>query len=183
MYKNLLKKIAFQLTKSNIPYMIIGGQAVLLYGEPRFTRDIDITLGVGTDESHKIKQIITNLNLTVKVKNYKRFAEKTMVIPALDKKTGIGVDFVFSYTGYERQAIKKAKDVKFGKTNIKIASLEDVIIHKIIAGRPRDIEDVRVILIKNPNYDSKYINRWLKDFDIALNKNLKNTFQNIVEQL
>jgi hypothetical protein len=27
--------------------MIIGGQAVLLYGEPRLTKDIDITLGRG----------------------------------------------------------------------------------------------------------------------------------------
>jgi len=25
--------------------MVIGGQAVLLYGEPRLTKDIDITLG------------------------------------------------------------------------------------------------------------------------------------------
>jgi hypothetical protein len=29
--------------------MIIGGQAVLLYGEPRLTRDIDITLGVSAE--------------------------------------------------------------------------------------------------------------------------------------
>ena len=29
--------------------MIIGGQAVLLYGEPRLTRDIDITLGVNAN--------------------------------------------------------------------------------------------------------------------------------------
>jgi hypothetical protein len=182
-YKNLLKKLAIQLTKSNIPYMIIGGQAVLFYGEPRFTRDIDITLGIGIDELYKIKQVINKLNLTVKVKNYKKFAEQTMVIPTIDKKTGIGVDFVFSYTGYERQAIKKAKDVKFGKTNVKVASLEDVIIHKVIAGRPRDIEDIIIMLIKNPNYDVKYINRWLKEFDITLNKNLQATFKNIIKFL
>ncbi|MGC9445266.1 MAG: hypothetical protein ACP5E9_10130 [Candidatus Methanospirareceae archaeon] len=29
--------------------MVIGGQAVLLYGEPRLTRDIDITLGLGVE--------------------------------------------------------------------------------------------------------------------------------------
>lgn len=29
--------------------MIIGGQAVLLYGEPRLTRYIDITLGIDTE--------------------------------------------------------------------------------------------------------------------------------------
>jgi len=33
--------------------MIIGGQVVLLYGEPRLTRDIDITPGVNIDELAK----------------------------------------------------------------------------------------------------------------------------------
>ena len=39
--------------------MVIGGQAVLLYGEPRLTRDIDITLGVGVRELNKLKETIS----------------------------------------------------------------------------------------------------------------------------
>jgi hypothetical protein len=35
--------------------MVIGGQAVLLYGEPRLTKDIDITLGEGIESLEKIK--------------------------------------------------------------------------------------------------------------------------------
>jgi len=34
MFEELLVKIATALDEKNIPYMIIGGQAVLLYGEP-----------------------------------------------------------------------------------------------------------------------------------------------------
>ena len=49
MFQLLLKKIAFELSSNSIPYMVIGGQAVLLYGEPRLTKDIDITLGIGID--------------------------------------------------------------------------------------------------------------------------------------
>ena len=47
MFKELITKIGDALNKKSIPYMIIGGQAVLIYGEPRLTRDIDITLGIG----------------------------------------------------------------------------------------------------------------------------------------
>jgi hypothetical protein len=47
MFQKLLKKIANELNTCNIPYMVIGGQAVLIYGEPRLTKDIDITLGIG----------------------------------------------------------------------------------------------------------------------------------------
>jgi hypothetical protein len=41
MFERLLRKIASQLRKRDLPYMIIGGQAVLLYGTPRLTNDID----------------------------------------------------------------------------------------------------------------------------------------------
>jgi hypothetical protein len=46
MFEKLLSKIGRCLDKHSLPYMIIGGQAVLLYREPRLTRDIDITLEV-----------------------------------------------------------------------------------------------------------------------------------------
>jgi hypothetical protein len=35
MFESLLERIALTLEQAHIPYMIIGGQAVLLYGEPR----------------------------------------------------------------------------------------------------------------------------------------------------
>ncbi|MDF1536455.1 MAG: hypothetical protein P1S46_08155 [bacterium] len=47
MFQELIASIAASLNVRKIPYMIIGGQAVLLYGEPRLTRDIDVTLGAG----------------------------------------------------------------------------------------------------------------------------------------
>lgn len=37
------------MDEAGVPYMVIGGQAVLIYGEPRLTKDIDITLGVDVD--------------------------------------------------------------------------------------------------------------------------------------
>jgi hypothetical protein len=46
MFTQLLERIAHGLDERQIPYMVIGGQAVLIYGEPRLTRDIDITVGV-----------------------------------------------------------------------------------------------------------------------------------------
>lgn len=163
--------------------MIIGGQAVLIYGEPRLTRDIDVTLGIGIDKIDKINQVISKIGLKILVKNHKEFAKKTMVIPTIDEKSDILVDFIFSFSLYEQQAIKRAKNITFDKTKVKFASLEDVIIHKIIAGRPRDIEDVKVMLIKNPNFDTKYINHWLKEFDMTLNKNFRAAFKNIIKTL
>ncbi len=46
MFAEILSGIGTALDRAGIPYMVIGGQAVLVHGEPRLTRDIDITLGV-----------------------------------------------------------------------------------------------------------------------------------------
>ena len=44
MFQDILEKLGIILEQKKIPYMIIGGQAVLLYGDPRLTKDIDLTL-------------------------------------------------------------------------------------------------------------------------------------------
>jgi predicted nucleotidyltransferase len=181
MFKKLLKKIANELNTHNIPYMVIGGQAVLLYGEPRLTKDIDIALGIGIDGLKDINSIIQKLNLKALVNE--GFVQKTMVLLAIDEKTGIRVDFIFSFSLYEKQAIKRAPDIKFGNTIVKFASLEDVVIHKIIAGRARDIEDVKSIILKNSDYDTKYIVRWLEEFDKSLNEKFEKVFQKIVKEI
>ena len=49
MLSEVLERVAAALAAARIPYMLIGGQAVLVHGEPRLTRDIDITLGVSID--------------------------------------------------------------------------------------------------------------------------------------
>jgi hypothetical protein len=182
-FQRLLKKISRELKRASIPYMVIGGQAVLLYGEPRLTRDIDITLGIGVNELGKVKKIILPMSLKILVKNDKEFVERTMVLPTIDKKSGIRVDFIFSFSPYERGAIERAKDIKMGRTLVKFASLEDVVIHKVISGRGRDIEDIKSILLKNPGYDSDYIARWLKEFDHSLGENFLEIFTNIEKEI
>jgi hypothetical protein len=182
-FERLLKKIALQLKKASIPYMVIGGQAVLLYGEPRLTRDIDITLGMGVGGLDRVKKIIPIIGLKSLVQKEKEFVERNMVLPTLDKRSGIRVDFIFSFSPYERQAIERAKDIKLGRTSVRFASLEDVVVHKVIAGRARDLEDVRSVLLKNPKHDSHYIEKWLAEFDKSLGEDFLKVFRSIEKEI
>jgi len=176
-FQRILRKLARELKQASIPYMVIGGQAVLLYGEPRLTRDIDVTLGIGVDELARIKKVLPAMGLKILVKKDQEFVKRTMVLPTQDRESDIRVDFIFSFSPYERQAIGRARDVKIGRTIVTFASLEDVVIHKVISGRPRDLEDIRSILVKNPKYDSDYISGWLKQFDQSLSQNFLETFR------
>ena len=98
MFEKLIVKIGNSLKNNSIPYMIIGGQAVLLYGEPRLTRDIDITLGVNIDKIKELLKIIKELSLRPIPENIEPFVKETMVFPVIEETTGIRVDFIFSFT-------------------------------------------------------------------------------------
>ncbi|MEN3045250.1 MAG: nucleotidyltransferase [Candidatus Hydrothermales bacterium] len=177
--KELIKNISKELNKKNINYMIIGGQALLIYGEPRLTKDIDITLGIGVERYEEIKEISDNLGLKIIPKNYIDFLKKTMVLPVLDEKTGIRIDFIFSFSEYEKEALKRVNKIKIDEVQIFYASIEDLIIHKIVSGRERDLEDVKSILLKNKEVDEKYILKWLKEFEKILNEKLIERFKKL----
>lgn len=183
MFEETISRIASALKNHHIPYMIIGGQAVLVYGEPRFTRDIDITLGINIDSLGEILSIVNELSLKPLPKDITTFVRQTMVLPVLDETSGIRIDFIFSFTPYETEAIKRARKIFLMGNEVCFASAEDVVIHKIFAGRPRDLEDIRTILIKNPEIDKQYIRNWLKEFDKTSDiKDFQKTFEKILEE-
>jgi hypothetical protein len=91
MFEQLLEKIALALDKAGIPYMIVGGQAVLLYGEPRLTRDIDITLGMTLEKLEVVVGLIKGIGLKPLV-DPDIFTRKTMVFPCQDPTTDIRVN-------------------------------------------------------------------------------------------
>jgi len=163
--------------------MIIGGQAVLLYGEPRLTRDIDITLGITPDRLPDILSVIKEISLNVLPENPQSFVEKTMVLPCADGESGIRVDLIFSFSPYERAAIQRARNVSMDGQDVSFASPDDVLILKMVAGRPRDLEDVKSILIRNPELDLVWIRRWLREFDQAMEgRNLLKDFEELLRR-
>jgi predicted nucleotidyltransferase len=175
----LLKKIAKHLSLEGIEYMVIGGQAVLIYGEPRLTKDIDITLGLHIDQLEKILKIVKKLKLKILVSDIENFVKETFVLPVLDQKTGFRIDFIFSFSEYEKTAIKRVNKIEIDGIKINFASIEDIIIHKIISGRERDLEDVKKIILKNKEIDLDYILNWLKFFEDITEQKLIEKFLNI----
>jgi len=182
-FEELLSRIGTYLSKHALSYMIIGGQAVLLYGEPRMTRDIDVTLGLGTDRLGDLLGVIRKLALKPLPDDLESFVKETMVLPTLDENSGIRVDFIFSFTPYEKEAIKRARKVMILGQEVNFASPEDLIIHKIFAGRPRDLEDVKSVLQKNPGLDARYIRNWLQQFvEASEGKHFVKTFEDLFSE-
>lgn len=168
MFEELIARLAASLAVRKIPYMIIGGQAVLLYGEPRLTRDIDVTVGADISRLPDVLRSAEDTGVVPLPDKVEEFVGRTMVLPTQHTETGIRVDFIFSFTPYEIEAIARAHKVRMAGQEVAFAQVEDLIIHKIFAGRPRDLEDVRSVLIRNPEVDTDYIRHWLRQFDVSV---------------
>lgn len=183
MFQKLLERLAAGLRGLKIDYIVIGGQALLIYGEPRLTKDIDITLGIGPERFEEIRQWAEQSQWKILADSPGDFVRRTFVLPCLDPESGIRIDFIFSFSPYEKQAMKRANRVTIGRTEVCFASLEDFVIHKVIAGRPRDLEDVKTVLVKNPGSDFSYIRKWLKKFEEALHQTFLKRLEEIQAEL
>lgn len=163
--ERLIATVARELDAEAVPFMLIGGQAVLVHGAPRVTEDIDITLAATPDAVAAVLAVCDRAGLTPLPQDVARFVGETFVLPARHALTGFRVDLIFSNTEYERSAIARAARIDIAGVRVPFATAEDLLIHKLFAARPRDLEDARSVVQRKGNaIDWGYVERWAKAF-------------------
>ncbi len=148
--------------KQSWDYCFIGGIAVQKWGEPRMTRDIDISLLTGFgNELEYIDKLLKYFK--PRINDAKEFALNNRVL-LLMTESGIGIDISLAALPFEKQVIERATNVNYG-TDIflKICSAEDLVVYKAFANRSKDWLDVETILLKHESHelDWRYINETL----------------------
>ena len=68
------------------------------------------------------------------------------------------VDLIIARTAYQQLAIDRARD--------HVLTVEDVFIHKLIAWRPRDQDDIHSILSTGVAFDREYVNHWAAEWGV-----------------
>ncbi|MDP2754032.1 MAG: nucleotidyltransferase [Nitrospirota bacterium] len=168
--EDALKDIQNFLKARGVPYMIIGGIGNLVWGEPRMTVDIDITIHISdVKERDFIKE--AGSKFKVLVGNPDEFVKKTRVLP-IEIIESVKGDIIFAGLYYEKMAIERAVEVEISKnTKVRVCTAEDLIIYKAISEREKDWQDIEGILLRRGALlDKKYILSWLSQFASALDK-------------
>jgi hypothetical protein len=124
--------------------MVIGGLANAVWGEPRATLDIDVTISADTSDVRRISALLES-DFRALVSDPEAFAKETRVLP-LESRTGVRVDLIFGFLPFEREAIERASAVPVAGGEIRFCTPEDLILLKIISRRERDQADVQGIL-------------------------------------
>lgn len=151
-----------------VPCAIIGGMAVQHWGEPRFTQDVDVTVAAPLDDLEGFVRAIV-ARFPSRVEDPVAFARRTRVV-LVQASNGCGIDISLALPGYEDEVMRRAVDYELepGKI-VRMCSAEDLIIHKAVAGRPRDVQDIEGIVYRQRDaLDAAYIRLWLSEFAAAL---------------
>lgn len=128
-------------------FCFIGGVAVQRWGDPRFTRDIDLTLLTGFGEEEKfVDRLLKRLN--PRRPDAREFAVSRRVLLAQTPE-GVEVDIALGALPFEERTISRASQwqVREGVT-LTTCSAEDLVVHKAFAGRDLDWGDVERMLIR-----------------------------------
>jgi predicted nucleotidyltransferase len=156
------------LDARSVPYVIIGGLAVQHWGEPRTTRDVDLTVQIPPNELEPFAREVIE-TFPARVDDAVSFAVQSRVL-LVSTPAGVPIDLSFGLPGYEEQVMARAVEVSWlDRPPVRVISAEDLIVHKLVAGRPRDIEDVRGILARR--FDSlrlEVIRTWLETLGALL---------------
>jgi hypothetical protein len=133
-------------------WYLFGAQAVLVWGRPRLTADIDVTVRLVPEDPPRFVQAMGEHGFQVRVSNADEFVRRTRVLPFVHVPTGLAIDVVLGGPGPEELFLSRAVMVDFGGLTVPVISPEDLIVTKVLAGRPKDWEDVQGVLAERAEW-------------------------------
>lgn len=151
-FVELLAALARALESIGAGWYVFGAQAALIHGAARFTADLDVTVRLHDDDASNRRALVSALGAAgFQLRAVgEAFLEQTRVLPALHTATGMPVDIVLAGPGLEERFLERAELHDLEGVRVPVARAEDIVVMKLLAERPKDLEDVVAILAAHP---------------------------------
>jgi len=145
-FAELLFDLAAALTALRTPWYVFGAQAALIWGRPRLTIDVDATVKLGGISTDAVVLALGSHGFSLGIQADEDFVQRTRVLPLRHERSGLALDLVLAGPGLEDLFLERAISVDVSGTAVPFISPEDLIVTKVLAGRPKDIDDIRGVL-------------------------------------
>jgi hypothetical protein len=181
----LLRALARALDALGARWYVFGAQAVLLWGQPRLTADVDVTVFLAPEDPAAFVAAMGAAGFELRVANVGEFVARTRVFPFRHGATGLALDAVLGGPGLEEEFLRTVRQVDVGGLTVPVIGPEELIVTKILAGRPKDLEDVRGILVaQDATLDIGRVRTLVRALERALDQSdLLPTFEQQVQRV
>lgn len=164
------------LERTGIRYMITGGVASVIYGDPRFTRDIDVVLELQGLDISALAAVFQGGDFYVPPVEA---LEEEVARPqgghfnVIHRDTALRADvYLAGHDSLHRWAFERRQRIAFGSIQIWVAPMEYVILRKLQyyrdSGSDRHLRDIAMMLrISGDALDRDALETWLSRLDLA----------------
>jgi len=156
------------MDECGLQWYVFGAQAAIVWGSPRLSADVDVTAAIKPETLTVYIDAMSSHGFELAIDD-SEFIARTRVLPFVHRTSGMPLDVVLAGPGLEEEFLRRAIRVDVDGTPVPVISPEDLIITKILAGRPKDVEDIRsVIHERRASLDEARIREVLRLLEQAL---------------
>jgi hypothetical protein len=169
---DLLSALGAGLREIDAPWYLFGARAAILYGVARLTADVDVTVRLSDSTTgDMLARALEHHGFRLRVSD-PDFVARTRVMPFVHEASGLPLDVVLAGPGLEDRFFERAVIRDVDGVRVPVASAEDVVVMKVLAGRPKDQEDVVAIAAAQGNaLDERAVRGTLVALEEALAQN------------
>jgi len=129
------------LNRARVRYLVVGGYAVALHGHPRYTKDIDIWVGLDKDNAGRLVHAIDNFGF-----GSLGLAAEDFLVPDLIVQLGYPpnrIDLLTTLPGVAfEECYPSGVEVSVDDVTITFIDLENLKTNKRASGRYQDLADL-----------------------------------------
>lgn len=158
-------------------FYFVGGIALQVWGEPRLTTDIDLTIFTNlVNETEQIEHFASLFRTRKEAEpDPIEFARVNRVL-LLETESTTGIDLMLSGLADMSDELSRSSYQQFTPDiSLKVCSADTLIAYKTVAGRLKDLADIESVVTKQRSLDWDYIFAYLdiaseyKDISASLN--------------
>jgi len=150
--------------------MVIGGVAASLLGRPRLTQDIDALVLLPESGWPDLLAAADRHGIVPRIADALGFARRSRMLLLTHSASAIDIDVSLGGLAFEEQAVARSQIHEVGGIKMQLPRVEDLLVMKAFAHRPKDMDDIDGLLNAHPNADLEFVRKWLREFSAALSR-------------
>jgi len=137
------KRLLIDLLNSGVEFLLIGGYAVNYHGYPRYTMDMDIWLRPDAANKQRFIAFIQKQGFSDESIDHLKTLDFSAAQAFHIGERETRIDFVTKISGVEfKEAFERCAKLSLAGKTIPVLQYEDLMINKMLSGRPKDKADV-----------------------------------------
>lgn len=165
-----LQRVWRALEPLNQPMAVMGGMALAVWKHVRATLDVDVLISLESADEAALTNLLGSAGIRQTAASI-RLGELRLLrfaCPLPDSAVELEVDVLLAGGEYHKVALRRRLQTSLGDSTVYVLTCEDLILHKLLAGRIIDRYDVAELLRQNhAQLDTAYLASWAATMGVS----------------